>query len=124
MAKYKSFEDMTVWKDSQDLAKRVFNWSEHLPRKEDYGLTSQVRRAALSVSANIAEGFGRHHVADKLNFYYNARGSLYETRSHLAYARQVGYLEENVLIELNELTSKLTVELGKLISSLTAMKTK
>jgi hypothetical protein len=48
--KYKSFEDMQVWKDAMDLAVRVFEWSEGLPKKEDYGLTSQVRRAALSVS--------------------------------------------------------------------------
>ncbi len=85
--KYKGFEDMPIWKDASDLAVEVFEWSESLPKKEDYGLTSQVRRSALSVSANIAEGFGRHHTADKLNFYYSARGSLYETESHLDYAQ-------------------------------------
>ena len=48
--------------------------TEELPNKEDYGLTSQIRRAALSIPANIAEGFGRKHTKDKLNFYYDSRG--------------------------------------------------
>ena len=122
--KYRSFEDMQVWKDALDLAVRVFEWSEKLPKKEDYGLTSQVRRSALSVSANIAEGFGRHHVADKLNFYYNARGSLYETRSHILYAAKVKYLDEDLGSELCQTIDTVTVDLGKLISSLTAMKSK
>ena len=122
--KYRSFQDMPVWKDAMDLAEKVFEWSETLPKKEDYGLTSQVRRSALSVSANIAEGFGRHHFADKLNFYYNARGSLYETQSHLMYAQKVKYLNEIPSRELGQLIARITVELGKLISSLTSMRTK
>jgi hypothetical protein len=55
---YSSFEDMTVWKRGMELAERVFTITEILPRKEDYGLTSQVRRSALSVPGNIAEGSG------------------------------------------------------------------
>ncbi len=122
--RYRSFEDMQVWKDALDLAVKVFQWSESLPKKEDYGLTSQVRRAALSVSANIAEGFGRHHVADKLNFYYNARGSLYETQSHLMYAQRVKYLDEDTGSEFQKFIGEITVDLGKLISSLSAMRSK
>jgi four helix bundle protein len=62
---YASFEDMPVWQKSTDLAERVFRLTEPLPRKEDYGLTSQNRRSALSVPGNIAEGFGRQHTKDK-----------------------------------------------------------
>jgi len=54
----KSFEDMPVWQKAMKLAVDVFGLTKNLPRNEDYGLTSQIRRAALSVSANIAEGFG------------------------------------------------------------------
>jgi len=91
---YKSFEDMTVWKQAMKLAADIFNITEKLPKKEDFGLTSQIRRSALSVSGNLAEGFGRKHTKDKLNFYYDARGSLAETKNHLIYGKNVGYFIE------------------------------
>jgi four helix bundle protein len=81
---------MPVWQKSMELAEKVFDMTEALPRKEDYGLTSQIRRSGLSVPANIAEGFGRRHTKDKLNFYYASRGSLAETKSHL----RVGYFKQ------------------------------
>jgi len=68
MTEYKSFEEMPVWQKAHILAVEIFHVSEHFPRKEDYGLTSQLRRAALSIPANIAEAFGRFHYRDKLNF--------------------------------------------------------
>ena len=89
-----------------ELAERVFALTETLPKKEDYGLTSQIRRSALSVPGNIAEGFGRRHTKDKLNFYYMSRGSLAETKSHLIYGFKVGYFQESELSELLELTAK------------------
>ncbi|OGP70635.1 MAG: four helix bundle protein [Deltaproteobacteria bacterium RBG_16_50_11] len=88
---YNSFEDMPVWQKAMDLAVKIHDVTEGLPRKEDYGLTSQIRDSALSISGNIAEGFGRKHTRDKLRFYYNARGSLAETKSHLIYGHKVGY---------------------------------
>lgn len=72
----------------------IFQMTESLPRVEDYALTSQMRRSSNSIPANIAEAFGRYHRRNKLNFYYNARGSLCETLSHLHYAQKVGYLPE------------------------------
>jgi four helix bundle protein len=87
---YNSFEDMPVWQNAMDLAVRIHNLTERLPRKEDYGLTSQIRSSGLSVSGNISEGFGRKHTNDKLKFYYNARGSLAETKNHLIYGSKVG----------------------------------
>ena len=75
-----------------ELAERVFAITETLPTKEDYGLTSQVRRSALSVPGDIAEGFGRRHTKDKLNFYYVSRGSLAETKSHLIYGQKLDIL--------------------------------
>ncbi|MDP2992592.1 MAG: four helix bundle protein, partial [Deltaproteobacteria bacterium] len=91
---YNSFEEMPIWKKAMDLSVKIFGLTEDLPRKEDYGLTSQIRRSALSVPANIAEGFGRKHTKDKLNFYYNSRGSLAETKSHLIYGQSVGYFKK------------------------------
>lgn len=73
---YNSFEDMPLWKKAMELAVSIFHLTERLPKKEDYGLTSQMRNSSLSISGNISEGFGRKHTKDKLNFYYNSRGSL------------------------------------------------
>lgn len=69
---FNSFEEMPVWKISMEMATEVFYLTVNLPRNEDYGLTSQIRRSALSVSANIAEGFGRSSSMDKKRFYIMA----------------------------------------------------
>ena len=116
---YASFEDMPVWRKSMDLAEQVFRLTEPLPRKEDYGLTSQIRRSALSVPGNIAEGFGRQHTKDKLNFYYVSRGSLAETKSHLIYGLKVGYFQESEVAALSQLIENIWEELNNLISSFT-----
>ena len=86
---YESFKNMPVWQTAMDIAVKTFRLTEKLPRKEDYGLTSQIRRSALSISGNIAEAFGRKHTKNKVNFYYFARGSITETQSHVEYARKV-----------------------------------
>jgi len=116
--KYNSFEDMIVWQKAMDLAVRIFKLTEKLPRKEDYGLTSQIRRAALSVPGNIAEGFGRKHTKDKLNFYYDSRGSLAETKNHLIYGKKVDYFTQTECGDLMKLSDDIWKELNMLISSL------
>ena len=110
---------MPVWHKAMELAEQVFASTEPLPRKEDYGLTSQIRRSALSVPGNIAEGFGRHHTKDKLNFYYVARGSLAETKSHLIYGFKVGYFQQSELTALSQLIENIWEALNKLINSFT-----
>ncbi|MFH1772295.1 MAG: four helix bundle protein [Candidatus Omnitrophota bacterium] len=115
---YKSFEDMPVWIKSMDLAVSVFNLTEKLPRKEDFSLTSQIRRSSLSVSGNIAEGFGRKHTKNKLNFYYDARGSLCETKNHLIYGHRVKYFSESDFRENNFAIEEVWKELNLLIATL------
>ena len=115
---YRSFEEMPVWKKAMDLAQQIFALTEGLPKKEDYGLTSQIRRSALSVSGNLAEGFGRHHTKDKMNFYYASRGSLTETKNHLIYAQRVGYLKSDDHRLALELIDDIWKELNALIRSL------
>jgi four helix bundle protein len=115
---YKSVEDMGVWQKAMDLAVKVFNLTESLPRKEDYGLTSQIRRSALSVAGNVAEGFGRRHTKDKLNFYYDSRSSLAETKSHLIYGQRVGYFDTEKCSQLKVLVDDIWRELNFLIDSL------
>jgi four helix bundle protein len=115
---YDSFEHMPVWQKAMELAIEVFKLTEKLPKKEDYGLTSQIRRSALSVPGNIAEGFGRKHTKDKLNFYYDSRGSLAETKNHLIYGHKVQYLTKAEHEKLVGLIEDVWKELNSLISSL------
>ena len=99
---FKDFREMPVWQEAMQVATMIFDLTEKLPKKEDYGFTSQIRRSALSISANIAEAFGRNHKADKINFYYYARGSITETQSHCEYGKQVEYFDvekSNLLID-------------------------
>lgn len=89
---FKTFKDMPIWQEAMAVAENIFKLTENLPTKEDYGFTSQIRRAALSISANIAEAYGRNHTLDKINFYYFGRGSITETQSQLEYGRRARYL--------------------------------
>ncbi|MCF8431754.1 MAG: four helix bundle protein [Melioribacteraceae bacterium] len=96
-----SFKEMPVWVDAMNVAEEVFKFAEGFPKKEDYGLTSQLRRAALSISANIAEAYGRNHTLDKIKFYYYSRGSVSETQSHIEYGRRIGYINANIAENLD-----------------------
>ena len=87
-----SFEDLEVWQMSKEIVKQVYKLAKDFPKEESFGLVAQIKRAALSIPANIAEGFGRYHYLDKAKFYLNARGSLYEVKSHLLIAQELGYL--------------------------------
>ena len=109
---------MPVWKKSMDLAVKIYDISEKLPNKETFGLTSQIRRSALSVSGNLAEGFGRKHTKDKINFYYDARGSLSETKSHLIYGKSVGYFDKKEFSDIEKNIQEIWKELNTLIASL------
>jgi four helix bundle protein len=119
---YKDFREMSVWKDAMKVAEVVFTVTNNLPRKEDYGFTSQIRRSALSVSANIAEAFGREHVNDKINFYYYSRGSLLETKSHLIYGKRVGYISPESFVGLEEIIDRIYLEINKIIKSIKSRK--
>jgi four helix bundle protein len=116
--KYNSFKDMPVWKETMDIAETVFKMTEGLPKKEDYGLTSQVRRSALSMSGNIAEAFGRYHINDKINFYYFSRGSITETSSHLEYGVRVGYFDREQTKIISDKLDNLLEEINRLVKSL------
>ena len=118
MKSYNSFEEMPVWQKAMDLSVKIYGLTERLPKKEDFGLTSQIRRSALSVSGNLAEGFGRKHTKEKLNFYYDSRGSLSETKNYLIYGNKVGYFTESELKENINLVDGIWKELNSLIVSL------
>jgi four helix bundle protein len=89
----KSFKDLEVWQVGHELVLEVYRLTRGFPREETYGLTSQLRRSAVSVPANIAEGFTRKTTVDKLRFLNIAQGSLEETRYYLLLARDLHYGE-------------------------------
>ena len=109
---------MPVWKQAMGLATDIFRLTDNLPRKEDYGFTSQIRRAALSISANIAEGYGRQHNNDKTNFYYYARGSATESQNHLEYGLRVAYFKKDEVEKLDRELSEIYQSLNKMIIAL------
>jgi four helix bundle protein len=81
--KIESFEQLNVWQKSQDLAVDIYKLTKDFPSDELFAITNQLRRAASSISANIAEGFGRQTNKDKLHFYVIAYGSLLEVKNFL-----------------------------------------
>lgn len=109
---------MPVWQNAHRLSTEIFFLSKNLPRSEDYSLTSQIRRASSSVSANISEAFGRKTNKDKSNFYVIARGSAFETQNHLLYGKSVGFFEEERTSELFESYDNLIHEINKILSTL------
>ena len=115
---YRSFEEMPLWQQAHALAIRIHQVTESFPSHEKYGLTSQLRRSAVSIAANIAEAFGRYHYRDKLTFYYNSSGSAYETKSHLFYARDVHYIEPSLFDELAEELDAILHDLNKVVATI------
>ena len=87
--KITSFRDLIVWQKGLEIAKEVYKVTNSLPKEEMFGLTSQIRRAAVSISSNIAEGRGRSTKKDFISFLYIAQGSLFEVETQLILAREL-----------------------------------
>lgn len=111
--KIKSFTDLNVWKEGHSLVLMVYKVRKFFPDDEKFGLTNQLCRAAVSITSNVAEGFGRFSYKDKLRFYYNSLGSLYEVQNQLLIARDLEYLQRDTFHKLAEKT----VVVSKLLHS-------
>ncbi len=98
--KIQSFTDLFVWKEGHKLVVMIYRITKMFPREETYSLIDQMRRAAASITANIAEGFGRQSYKEKLQYYYLAQGSLTELKNFILVAKDVGYLTNEYLQEL------------------------
>jgi four helix bundle protein len=90
-----SFKDLKAWQLSMDIAVGVYELTKNFPNDEQFGLTNQIRRASVSISSNIAEGFGRNNQKEKDQFYGIAYGSLLEVESQLILAVKLGYLTKS-----------------------------
>ena len=116
MSKIKDFVDLEVWQKGKDLTIAIYKLSSAFPKEEIYGITSQMKRAALSVPANIAEGFGRFHFMDKAKFFLNARGSLYELKSHLLISIDLNLAAAQQVDDILKTIDELSLKLNNLIS--------
>lgn len=110
----RNFTDLMVWQMSRELIVKVYKLMATFPKDEKFGIVAQCKDAVCSIAANIAEGFGRFHFKERTHFYYNSRGSLEETRSHLLVADALGFLNpsnkllyEEILHDLERLAIKL-----------------
>ncbi|MEA2172769.1 MAG: hypothetical protein QOD00_361 [Blastocatellia bacterium] len=103
----RSFEELIVWQKAHKFVLAVYRYTEIFPQKEIYGLTSQFRRAAVSIPANIAEGYKKKSRTDKARFMNIAQGSLEECRYYLILARDLGYGDTSQLMPRLEEVSKL-----------------
>ncbi len=110
----KNFYDLEVWKKSHLVVLEIYKTTSKFPKEELFGLISQLKRAASSITANIAEGFARFHYKDKIRFYYNARGSAAEVQNFLILAKDLDYIDLNACKDIG---LKLN-EVGKLINGL------
>ena len=116
---YNDFSEMPVWQTGDEIVGAVYQLTEALPKREDYALCSQLRDAAVSITGNIAEGFGRGHKKDKINFYYFSRGSAHEVRSHLFSGKTAGYFTIEQIQPIQIKCLSVIEGLNKIIKGLT-----
>jgi len=100
--KIKDFKDLNTWQESHKLVLIIYKITKNFPKEEIFGLTSQMRRASVSITSNIAEGFGRQGYKEKIQFYYLAQGSLIELKNQILIARDIKYLNIEDSEELNK----------------------
>lgn len=117
-AKVEKFEDLIVWQKAKTLSLAIYHISAVGTFSKDYGLRDQMRRAAVSVMSNIAEGFERYSRQEFKQFLSVARGSVAEVRSQLHLARDLQYIEDSVFKELSDLCFEISRLLGAFRTSL------
>ncbi len=112
--KIESFQDLVVWQKSMDLVTECYQLAHRLPANEHYGLASQMRRAAVSIPANISEGFGRWHSKEFVHFLLIANGSLKELETHLLIGKRLGFFSSSELTK----PAALVEEIGRMLTAL------
>lgn len=113
-----SYQDLRVWQQAMALAAEGYGITERFPKHEMYGLTSQIRRAVISVPSNIAEGKGHRSDKEFLHYLYHARGSLFELETQILLAYRLKYVEENEVGEIQASIATVARSLTGLVNSL------
>ena len=114
----KSFEDLPVWKDARKFTNKIYNLTNKFPKEELYGLTSQIRRATVSIMSNIAEGFDRRSDKELSNFLSMARGSSSEVQNDLYIAIDLEYISQDEFNQLYQEAKKLAKQINGLMTYL------
>jgi four helix bundle protein len=112
------FEKLKIWQLGMDLAESVYSVTKKFPNDEKFGLTSQMRRSAVSIPSNIAEGKGRFHDKEYIQFLYLARASLYELMTQIKLAQRLDYVSEKDSLELQKVCWDISGGTNGLINSL------
>ena len=103
MSKINSFKDLIVWQKSMYLVRLIYQVTKDFPKSELYGIISQMRRCAISIPSNIAEGYGRNSKKEYVQFYSIAYGSILELETQLILVRDLGYITEEKFMQAEEL---------------------
>ena len=120
MGTVKSFEDLDVWKKSMDLIEQIYHLTRNTPFCKDFGLVDQIRRASVSIAANIAEGMERDGNKELINFLFIAKGSCGELICHIHIARRLEYIKVIQFTEIYNFAIEISKALGRFISYLKA----
>ena len=112
--KIKKFTDLHAWQEGHKLVLRIYKETKEFPNSEKYGLVDQMRRAVVSVTSNVAEGFTRRSSEEKNRFYEMAQASLVELQNQLIIARDINFMEK----EKFKTIAELSINVGKLLSGL------
>ena len=119
--KIKSFTNLNAWKTGHSLVVDIYELTKKFPKEELFGLTNQIRRAAVSITSNIAEGFSRQSLKEKAQFYSMYLGSLTEVQNQLLISRDVQYLNKESFDKIAERTVIISKLLNGLIKSIRAV---
>lgn len=112
--KIKSFTQLIAWQEGHKLVLVVYKITKDFPKEEQFGLSNQMRRCSVSITSNIAEGFSRNYLKEKIQFYYMSLGSLTELQNQLLIAKDVGYINK---IDFEKISQQ-TITSHKLINGL------
>ena len=113
-----NFKDLKIWKIAIELVKRIYKVSSKLPKEELYGLTSQIRRSAISIPSNVAEGFRRQHNNEFKQFLYISLGSCAELETQIIIVEELGYIDKNQTTKLLEDLDYICIMTSNLIKKL------
>ena len=114
MSEKQTFNSLRVWQTAHELAVNVYQLSHEFPKEEVYGMANQIKRAAASVAAHLAEGYGRFYYRDKERLFMNAKGSIAEVQNFLYLAKDLNFLEESRAMELIDAYEGLSHGVGAL----------
>lgn len=118
MSTVKSFEELTIWQEARELTNKIYILSKRFPKEELYGLTSQIRRASVSIMSNIAEGFNRRSTKEFINFLIISRASISEVQNDLYISLDLNYINKEEFETIYNHAQKISMSINKLITYL------